>query len=66
MIKFSKSGNINGKFKSLAIADGNNFIDFETGEVINLASIIYQVIGDEPFDMTLVQKSETDITPSNE
>lgn len=65
MIKFSKSGNINGKFKSLAITNGN-FIDFETGEIIDLASIIGSVLGEEPFDMTLTQKSETDITPNNE
>lgn len=65
MIKFSKSGNISGKFKNIAVVN-NNFVDYETGEVIDLISIISQVVGEQPFDMALTQKSETDITPSND
>lgn len=62
MIKFSKSGTVTGKLKFLAVNDGI-FVDAETGEQIDLARIIESVVGTEPFDMTLTQKSDTDITP---
>ena len=64
MANFKRTLNTNGKFKMLAIADGNNFIDYETGEAVNVANIIGQCLGEEPFDLSVTQKSETDITPS--
>ena len=55
-----------GKFKMLAIADGKNFIDYETGEFVDFPDIISKHLGEEPFDLSITQKSETDITPENE
>ena len=66
MANFKRTTNTNGKFKMLAVADGNNFIDYETGEVVDVADIIGKCMGEEPFDLSVTQKSETDITPTNE
>ena len=65
MANFKRTTNTNGKFKMLAIAGGNNFIDYETGEVVDVADIIGKCMGEEPFDLNVTQKSETDITPEN-
>ena len=66
MANFKRTLNTNGKFKMLAIAEGNNFIDYETGEVVDVADIIGKCLGEEqPFDLSVTQKSETDITPEN-
>ncbi len=65
MANFKRTLNTNGKFKMLAIADGNNFIDYETGELVDVANIIGKCLGEEPFDLSVTQKSETDITPEN-
>lgn len=65
MANFKRTTNTNGKFKMLAIADGNNFVDYETGEIVNVADIIGKCMGKEPFDLNVTQKSETDITPEN-
>ena len=66
MANFKRTLNTNCKFKMLAVADGNNFIDHETGEVVNVANIIGKCLGEEPFDLSVTQKYETDITPENE
>jgi len=66
MANFKRTTNTNAKFKMLAVADGNDFIDYETGEVVDVANIISKCMGEEPFDLSVTQKSETDITPDNE
>ena len=66
MAKFKRTTNTNGRFKMLAIADGNKFIDYETGEFVDVPDIIGKCVGEEPFDLSVTQKSETDITPENE
>ena len=66
MANFKRTTNTNGKFKMLAVVGGNNFIDYETGEVVDVADIIGKCMGEEPFDLSVTQKSETDITPTNE
>ena len=65
MANFKRTTNNNAKFKMLAIADGNKFIDFETGEFVDVPQIINKCIGEEPFDLSVTQKSETDIAPVN-
>ena len=66
MASFKRTTNTNGKFKMLAIAGENNFVDYETGEIVDVADIIGKCMGKEPFDLSVTQKSETDITPANE
>ena len=65
MANFKRTLNTNGKFKMLAIVDGKQFIDYETGEVIDVPEIIGRCMGKEPFDLSVTQKSETDITPDD-
>ena len=65
MANFKRTLNTNGKFKMLAIADGNKFIDYETGELVDVPDIISKCMGEEPFDLSVTQKSETTITPND-
>ena len=65
MANFKRTTNNNAKFKMLAVADGSNFIDYETGEVVDVADIIGKCMGEEPFDLSVTQKFETDVTPAN-
>lgn len=65
MANFKRTLNTNGKFKMLAIADGNKFIDYETGELVDVPDIISKCMGGEPFDLSVTQKSETTITPDD-
>ena len=65
MANFKRTLNTNGKFKMLAIADGKQFIDYETGEIVDVPTIIGKCMGEEPFDLSVTQKSETDITPAD-
>ena len=63
MATFKKSISINGKFKMLAVQDGA-FFDTETGEMIPVADIIESALGTgQPFDLSITQKTEDDITP---
>lgn len=65
-ISIKKSKNINARFKSLAVSEGKSFIDLETGELIDLASIVSKTIGDgEPVDVQITNKLEEDITPED-
>jgi len=66
MANFKCTSNTNGKFKMLAIADGNKFIDYETGEFVDVANIINKCVGNEPFDLSVTKKTETEITSGNE
>ena len=61
-----KSKNINCKFKSLSVVDDKSFVDNETGQLIDLASIVAKTIGNgEPVDVTITNKDEEDITPDS-
>ena len=61
-----KSKSINCKFKSLSVVDNKSFIDSETGELIDLASVVAKTIGNgEPIDVTITNKDEEDITPDS-
>ena len=40
-----KSKSINCKFKSLSVLDDKSFVDNETGELVDLASIVAKTIG---------------------
>jgi hypothetical protein len=57
---FKKTTNINGKFKYMTASSGK-FINPETGEEIEVASMIEQAMGDQPFDLAVSAKDEEDI-----
>lgn len=59
MIKFSKSNTITGTMKNICVINGM-FVDDETGEVVDLISLLQQEFGDQPFDMKVSRKSDID------
>lgn len=66
MANFKKSITTTGKFKMIAVENGI-FVDTETGEQIQIAEILEDVYGSgQPFDLSVTQKSDDDITPNVE
>ena len=59
MIKVKKSESTSLKGKSIVITD-DKFVDFETGEEINMVSILKDTFGEAPFDITVVQRFDTE------
>lgn len=51
MIEAKKSTQISGKYKVIAVS-GGNFIDYETGEVINVADELERLYGQNPFSLS--------------
>lgn len=54
-----KSNTTTAKFKMLAVADGKNFVDCETGEIIDVADVLSKAMGENPFEMQAVVKIDT-------
>ena len=62
-----KSKATTAKFKAFAINSERNFLDTESGELVNVADIIAKTFGeDEPVDISVSLKSESDVTPEAE
>ena len=59
MIKIKKSESTTLKGKAIAIAE-NKFVDYETGEEIDMVSILSNAFGELPFDLTAVQREDVD------
>lgn len=59
MIKVKKSESTSLKGKALSIIN-NKFADYETGEIIDLIEILKNTFGDLPFDLTAIQKVDTE------
>lgn len=59
MIKVKKSESITLKGKAITIID-NKFVDYETGEEIDVVSILKNTFGEIPFDLTVVQRMDTE------
>lgn len=59
MIKVKKSESTTLKGKAIAITEGK-FVDFETGEEIDMVSILKNTFGEYPFDLTAVQREDTE------
>lgn len=59
MIKVKKSESITLKGKALAVIDGK-FADYETGEEIDIVSVLKNTFGEFPFDLTAVQRIDTE------
>ena len=53
------------KFKAFAVDGDRNFVDTETGSLVNVADIIAKSFGeDTPVDLSVTLKDESDITPA--
>lgn len=59
MIKIKKSESTSLKGKSIIIIN-DKFVDYETGEEIDMVRILKDTFGDAPFDISAVQKSDTE------
>lgn len=58
-----KNKGTSAKFKMLSVDSEKNFVDLETGEVIDLPAILAKSFGEnEPIDISATVKSEDDIT----
>lgn len=57
---FKRNITTSGKFKNV-VSNGNGFMDSDTGELIPLAEILYNVYGDTPFDLSTSQKSDEEL-----
>ena len=52
------------KFKAFAVDSEMNFVDTETGALVDVASIIAKSFGEgTPVDLNVTLKDESDITP---
>lgn len=60
MAKFKKAENISGKYKAIMIQDGN-FVDTETGDIIDMVNDLSKVYGNNVFDISVTSKSEEDV-----
>ena len=60
MAKFKKAENISGKYKAIMIQDGN-FVDTETGDIIDIVNELSKVYGNDVFDISVTSKSEEDV-----
>lgn len=60
MSVFKKTVTVNGKYKAIAVTNGE-FVDYETGEVIDLAEQLENIYGDAPFSLTTSNKVDTDL-----
>lgn len=66
MISFKRQDTVSGKIKNIFVTGDMKFADSETGEQINLAEILFTVFDGMPFDMTVTQKNDKDVTPTEE
>ena len=60
MYNFKKSTSIVGTFKEMIVNNGE-FIDGETGEVLDLPSILEQIYGEKSFTVTTKEKDSSEI-----
>lgn len=60
MAQFKKSRTLKGTFKNVVINEGM-LMDEETGEAIDIVSILSQVYGSNAFDITTSLKADEDI-----
>jgi len=59
-----RSKNTTAKFKAFAVDGAKNFIDTETGQIVDVQDIVVKTFGeDTPVDISVSNKSEDDITP---
>lgn len=57
---FKKSINVNGKYKELTVVNGQ-FVDPETGDIVDLAKQLEGIYGDTIFSLTTSSKVDVDL-----
>ena len=61
--QIKKSRGTSAKFKAFAVDGTKNFVDTETGEVVDIQDIIAKSFGENtPVDISVSVKSEDDVT----
>lgn len=64
MVQIKKNRGTTARFKNFAVNADRNFIDLETGEVVDINSVVASVIGeDEPIDINITNKVEEEVDP---
>lgn len=59
-----KSKATSAKFKAFAVDGERNFIDTESGELVDIGSVIAKTFGEDvPVDISVSLKTEEDATP---
>jgi len=59
-----RSKNTTAKFKAFAVDGAKNFIDTETGQIVDVQDIVVKTFGEDTLvDISVSNKSEDDITP---
>lgn len=66
MVQIKKSRNTTAKFKAFAVDGNRNFVDTETGELVDVNSVIAKTFGeDTPVDIQVTLKSEEEVAPED-
>ena len=60
MAKFTKTKNIKGVFKNVVINEGQ-FVDEDSGEVLDIISLLKDVYGETAFDITTNLKIDEEL-----
>lgn len=60
MAQFKKSRTLKGTFKNVVIYEGA-LLDEDTGEAIDFINILFEVYGENAFDITTSLKTDEDI-----
>ena len=56
---------VTAKFKAFSVTGDRNFLDTESGELVNVADVIAKTIGEDiPVDISVTIKQEDDVTPN--
>ena len=60
MAKFNKTETVKGKITGVVVR-GGEFVDGETGEVIDVITMLSKIYGDEPFDISTTAKQDVEL-----
>ena len=60
MAKFNKVETVKGKIAGIIIKDGN-FVDFESGENVNVVGMLSKIYKDRVFDIATTSKEDTEL-----
>ena len=58
MAKFNKVETVKGKIAGVIIKDGN-FVDYESGEKVNVVGMLSKIYKDRVFDIATTSKEDT-------
>lgn len=58
---FTKSTTTKGKFKDIIACPDGTFVDDESGEIIQLAQLLYEKYGDSPIEIITTLKVDEEV-----